>query len=77
MFRNVILQALGAQTELTPRNRSHSDCQVTSLLCSDGLSGKLRNEGFVRSWPSRKDLAAACSALVAKQTIVAEKTTSP
>src|SRR5882672_3184155 len=45
MFRNVILQALGAQSEVTPatgRIRLRRDDIL--LLCSDGLSGKLRNE---------------------------------
>ena len=45
MFRNVILQALGAQSEVTPvtgRIRLRQGDLV--LLCSDGLSGKLRAE---------------------------------
>jgi len=45
MFRNVILQALGAQSEVQPvtgRIRLRQDDVV--LLCSDGLSGKLRAE---------------------------------
>jgi protein phosphatase len=45
MFRNVILQALGAQSEVQPvtgRIRLRQDDLV--LLCSDGLSGKLRAE---------------------------------
>src|SRR6476660_1497458 len=43
MFRNVILQALGAQSEVTPvtgKIRLRQGDAV--LLCSDGLSGKLR-----------------------------------
>src|SRR6184192_2454499 len=45
MFRNVILQALGAQNELTPATASIQLRQGDMLLlCSDGLSGKLRNE---------------------------------
>src|SRR5437879_2882080 len=44
MFRNVILQALGAQTELTPATARIQIRQGDMLLlCSDGLSGKLRN----------------------------------
>ena len=49
MFRNVILQALGAQSEVTPvtgRIRLRQDDLV--LLCSDGLSGKLRAEDIQR-----------------------------
>src|SRR5205807_6950537 len=45
MFRNVILQALGAQNELTPATARIQIRQGdVLLLCSDGLSGKLRNE---------------------------------
>ncbi|HEX8150975.1 MAG TPA: PP2C family serine/threonine-protein phosphatase [Pyrinomonadaceae bacterium] len=66
MFRNVILQALGAQPELQP---------VTGLvrvfrgdvllLCSDGLSGKLRGEDMLRIvQESGGDLRRACEALV-------------
>jgi protein phosphatase len=67
MFRNVILQALGAQTELTPAT---ARIQIREgdmlLLCSDGLSGKLRNEEIRQIVAdSNNDLAAACSALVA------------
>src|SRR5919107_342104 len=49
MFRNVILQALGAQPELQPvtgRVRLFRDDLL--LLCSDGLSGKLRAEDMLR-----------------------------
>src|SRR6476646_6345693 len=45
MFRNVILQALGAQSEINPvtgKIRLRQNDVV--LLCSDGLSGKLRAE---------------------------------
>ena|SRR2546423_496562 len=66
MFRNVILQALGAQTELTPATaRIQLRSGDVLLLCSDGLSGKLRNEeiGKIVS-ESGEDLGAACAALV-------------
>lgn len=66
MFRNVILQALGAQSELTPVT-----CRLKIrrgdllLMCSDGLSGKLRAEDMRRIVLEAKgDLGAACSALV-------------
>ncbi|HEY0322579.1 MAG TPA: PP2C family serine/threonine-protein phosphatase [Pyrinomonadaceae bacterium] len=66
MFRNVILQALGAQRELSPvtgRLRLRRDDML--LLCSDGLSGKLRADDIRRIVAEAKgDLAAACSALV-------------
>lgn len=67
MFRNVILQALGAQTELTPATARIQIRQGDMLLlCSDGLSGKLRNEEIRQIVAdSGGDLAAACSALVA------------
>jgi PPM family protein phosphatase len=66
MFRNVILQALGAQSEVTPvtgRIRLRQDDLV--LLCSDGLSGKLRAEDIQRIiLESKGDLSKACDALI-------------
>ena len=66
MFRNVILQALGAQPELQPVTglvRLFRDDLL--LLCSDGLSGKLRAEDMLRIVSeSDGDLARACEALV-------------
>jgi serine/threonine protein phosphatase PrpC len=66
MFRNVILQALGAQPELQPvtgRVRLFRDDLL--LLCSDGLSGKLRAEDMLRIINEADgDLARACEALV-------------
>src|SRR5437870_13125987 len=66
MFRNVILQALGAQTELTPATARIQIRQGDMLLlCSDGLSGKLRNEEIRQIVAdSNNDLGAACKALV-------------
>src|SRR5437764_6501237 len=66
MFRNVILQALGAQTELLPATARIQIRQGDMLLlCSDGLSGKLRNEEIRQIVSeSADDLAAACKALV-------------
>jgi protein phosphatase len=67
MFRNVILQALGAQNELTPATaRIQLRDGDTLLLCSDGLSGKLRNEDIRQIVADAKDLSAACNALVAE-----------
>src|SRR5580765_7414513 len=67
MFRNVILQALGAQTELAPATARIQIRQGDLLLlCSDGLSGKLRNEDIRQIVAeSGEDLSAACAALVA------------
>jgi protein phosphatase len=66
MFRNVILQALGAQPDLAPvtgRVRIYRDDIL--LLCSDGLSGKLRGDDIQHIVTnSNGDLARACEALV-------------
>jgi serine/threonine protein phosphatase PrpC len=66
MFRNVILQALGAQPELQPVTglvRVYRGDVL--LLCSDGLSGKLRGEDMLRIvQESGGDLKRACEALV-------------
>jgi protein phosphatase len=66
MFRNVILQALGAQSELTPvTGRLRIKRGDILLMCSDGLSGKLRAEDMRRIVLEAKgDLASACTALV-------------
>ena len=68
MFRNVILQALGAQSELTP-----ASCRIKLkqgdllLLCSDGLSGKLRAEDMSAIIAEADgDLAAASTGLIAE-----------
>src|SRR6266576_838770 len=67
MFRNVILQALGAQNELTPATARIQLRQGDMLLlCSDGLSGKLRNEDIRQIVADAPDLGAACDALVAE-----------
>ncbi len=66
MFRNVILQALGAQSEITPvtgKIRLRQGDVV--LLCSDGLSGKLRADDIQRIVSgSNGNLARACEVLV-------------
>ena len=66
MFRNVILQALGAQPELQPVTGSVRVFRGdVLLLCSDGLSGKLRGEDMLRIVRDADgDLARACEALV-------------
>lgn len=68
MFRNVILQALGAQAELAPVTGRVRVCRDDLLLlCSDGLSGKLRGEDMLNIVAeSEGDLARACSELVAE-----------
>lgn len=66
MLRNVILQALGAQSEITPvscRVRIRRGDMV--LLCSDGLSGKLRADDMLKIIKENEnDLAKACNDLV-------------
>ncbi len=68
IFRNVILQALGAQTELTPATaemKLRRDDML--LLCSDGLSGKVQARDMLKIIARAKlDPAAACKALVAE-----------
>jgi protein phosphatase len=66
MFRNVILQALGAQSDVNPvtgRIRLRQGDVV--LLCSDGLSGKLRSEDIQKIIVnSQGDLPRACDLLI-------------
>jgi len=66
MFRNVILQALGAQAELSPvTGRVRVQNGDILLLCSDGLSGKLRAEDMRQIVTSAEgDLTRACEMLV-------------
>src|SRR6266699_95655 len=65
-FRKVILQALGAQSEVTPvTGRIRLRRGDVVLLCSDGLSGKLRAEDIQQIvLDSNADLVQACNALV-------------
>ena len=66
MFRNVILQALGAQSEVAPvTGRIRLRQGDVLLLCSDGLSGKLRSEDIQHIVVSSQgDLAKACEHLI-------------
>jgi protein phosphatase len=66
MFRNVILQALGAQSEVSPvTGRIRLRQGDVLLLCSDGLSGKLRAEDIQHIVVNSQDnLAKACEALI-------------
>jgi protein phosphatase len=67
MFRNVILQALGAQSDVTPvTGRIRLRRGDTLLLCSDGLSGKLRAEDIQNIVVSNPELASACDELIAE-----------
>jgi len=66
MFRNVILQALGAQSDVNPvvgKIRLRQGDVV--LLCSDGLSGKLRSDDIQRIVVnSAGNLSKACDLLI-------------
>jgi protein phosphatase len=66
MFRNVILQALGAQSEVAPvTGRIHLRQGDLLLLCSDGLSGKLRAEDIQQIVVNSQDnLVTACEKLI-------------
>lgn len=66
MFRNVILQALGAQSEVTPATgRIRLRRGDILLLCSDGLSGKLRAEDIQNIVVNNEsNLSAACDELI-------------
>jgi PPM family protein phosphatase len=66
MFRNVILQALGAQSDVAPvTGRIRLRQGDVLLLCSDGLSGKLRAEDIQHIVVSSQgDLAKACDKLI-------------
>ncbi|MDQ3653242.1 MAG: protein phosphatase 2C domain-containing protein [Acidobacteriota bacterium] len=66
MFRNVILQALGAQAEMTPvSGRVRVRAGDMLLLCSDGLSGKLRAEDMRQIVANAGgNLARACEGLI-------------
>ncbi|MGH9942525.1 MAG: PP2C family protein-serine/threonine phosphatase [Pyrinomonadaceae bacterium] len=66
MFRNVILQALGAQRDLSPvMTRVQLRRGDIVLLCSDGLSGKMRAEEMRDIIAGAGgDLALACERLV-------------
>jgi protein phosphatase len=67
MFRNVILQALGAQSEVTPvTGRIRLRRGDVLLLCSDGLSGKLRSEDIQNILLDQPDLSRACTELIAE-----------
>lgn len=65
-LRNVILQALGAQSEIFPVSGRFLPCRNDILLlCSDGLSNKLAKEDLLAYvQQNMDDLAQACSDLV-------------
>jgi protein phosphatase len=64
-YRNVILQALGAHSnvnvEVTSLNLCHLD---TLVLCSDGLSGKMNQDDIARLVNEAGDFKSACQNLI-------------
>jgi PPM family protein phosphatase len=65
MFRNVILQALGAQSELAIVTGRIRLCRNDILLlCSDGITGKINSERLRDIIHQSRDLTAAGKALV-------------
>ncbi len=67
MFRNVILQALGAQSDIIPvTGKIQLRRGDMLLLCSDGLSGKLRSEDIQNIVADNPDLEKACDELIAE-----------
>lgn len=64
-YRNVILQALGAGDAVRVKINSLTLCQLDLLvLCTDGLSGKLRAGEIARIVNAAADLKSACQKLV-------------
>jgi protein phosphatase len=63
--RNIILQALGpdptVKVDLTRQELCKGD---TLIMCSDGLSGLVRNEDMLRIVTSAPDLVVACKELI-------------
>jgi len=65
-YRNVILQALGAHGNVNVEINALKLCVGDTLvLCSDGLSGKVRADEIARLIQASPDLSAACQSLIA------------
>ncbi len=65
-YRNVILQALGAHGNVNVEVNSLKLCaNDTLVLCSDGLSGKVRADEIVRMIDAANSLSSACEQLIA------------
>jgi protein phosphatase len=64
-YRNVILQALGAHNSVNVEVSTLSLRQLdTLLLCSDGLSGKMREDEIASIVAEAPDLKSACRELI-------------
>jgi protein phosphatase len=64
-YRNVILQALGAHSNVNVEVNSLPLCNLDTLvLCSDGLSGKLHQEEIAQIVLEASDFKSACQRLI-------------
>lgn len=64
-YRNVILQALGAHSNINVEVNSLTLCNLDTLvICSDGLSGKIQQEEIARIIHGASDFKSACQSLI-------------
>ncbi len=64
-YRNVILQALGAHSNVNVEVNSLPLCNMDTLvLCSDGLSGKLHQDEIAQTVHEAADFKSACQRLI-------------
>jgi protein phosphatase len=64
-YRNVILQALGAHSNVNVEVSSLTLCNMDTLvICSDGLSGKVHQDEIARIVQESQDLKSACQRLI-------------
>src|SRR5215470_2891889 len=64
-YRNVILQALGAHSNVNVEVNSLPLCNMdTLLICSDGLSGKVHQEEIARIIHEATDFKSACQRMI-------------
>jgi protein phosphatase len=64
-YRNVILQALGAHSNVNVEVNGLALCNLDTLvLCSDGLSGKIHQDEIARVIHEASDFKSACQRLI-------------
>src|SRR5215510_1041412 len=64
-YRNVILQALGAHSNVNVEVNSLPLCNMDTLvICSDGLSGKVHQEEIARIIHESSDFKSACQRMI-------------
>ncbi|MGH9769006.1 MAG: Stp1/IreP family PP2C-type Ser/Thr phosphatase, partial [Blastocatellia bacterium] len=64
-YRNVILQALGAHSNVNVEVSNLTLCNLDTLvICSDGLSGKIHQEEIARVIHEAADFKSACQRLI-------------